>query len=75
MKRAGAKGKVTFPAIRILLVDDSAAIRQTLASLLSSYTEFAIIHQSVNGVGAISKAGELQPDVILVDINLPDMNA
>jgi CheY-like chemotaxis protein len=74
MKRAGAKGKVTFPAIRILLVDDSAAIRQTLASLLSSYTEFAIVHQSVNGVGAISKAGELQPDVILLDINLPDMN-
>jgi DNA-binding NarL/FixJ family response regulator len=28
----------------------------------------------VNGVGAISKAGELQPDVILLDINLPDMN-
>jgi DNA-binding NarL/FixJ family response regulator len=74
MKRAGAKGTVSLPAIRILLVDDSAAIRQTLASLLSSYTEFAIVHQSVNGVGAISKAGELQPDVILLDINLPDMN-
>jgi DNA-binding NarL/FixJ family response regulator len=74
MRIAGAEGKLTLPAIRILLVDDSAAIRQILTSLLSSYTEFAIVHQSVNGVGAISKVGELQRDVILLDINLPDMN-
>jgi DNA-binding NarL/FixJ family response regulator len=73
-KRSGAEGKLTLPAIRILLVDDSAAIRQALASLLSSHPEFTIIHQSVNGVGGISKAGELQPDVVLLDINLPDMN-
>ena len=35
---------------------------------------FEIVCESVNGSGAISKAAELQPDVILLDINLPDMN-
>jgi len=60
--------------IRILLVDDSAAVRQVLCSLLSADIEFEIVCESVNGVGAISKAIELQPNVILLDINLPDMN-
>ena len=49
-------------------------MRQALCSLLSAYVEFEIVCESVNGAGAISKATELQPDVILLDINLPDMN-
>jgi DNA-binding NarL/FixJ family response regulator len=69
-----SRKKLTLQAIRILLVDDSAAMRQALCCLLSAHIEFEIVCESVNGAGAISKAVELQPDVILLDINLPDMN-
>jgi chemotaxis response regulator CheB len=65
---------VTLKAIRILLADDSAPIRHALCTLLSAHVEFQIVCESVSGAAAISKAGELQPDVILLDINLPDMN-
>ena len=65
---------MTLRAIRILLVDDSDAVRQALCSLLSAHVEFEIVCESVNGLAAIGKTAELQPDVILLDINLPDMN-
>ena len=55
-------------------MDDSTAMRKALRELLSAHDEFEIVCESVNGVEAIGKAGELQPDVILLDINLPDMN-
>jgi DNA-binding NarL/FixJ family response regulator len=42
--------------------------------LLSAQVEFQIVCESASGAAATSKAGELQPDVILLDINLPDMN-
>ncbi|PYX53846.1 MAG: hypothetical protein DMG76_23970 [Acidobacteria bacterium] len=42
--------------------------------LLSAHVEFEIVCESVNGSAAISKTAELQPDVILLDISLPDMN-
>jgi DNA-binding NarL/FixJ family response regulator len=65
---------LSLRAIRILLVDDSDSVRQALCSLLSAHVEFAIVCQSINGSAAISKTAELQPDVILLDISLPDMN-
>ncbi len=65
---------MSLQSIRVLLVDDSADIRQALCSLLSAHIDFEIVCESVNGSAAISKAAELQPDVILLDINLPDMN-
>ena len=65
---------MTLQAIRILLVDDSDAVRQALCSLLRAHVEFEIVCESANGSAAISKAAELQPDVILLHINLPDMN-
>jgi DNA-binding NarL/FixJ family response regulator len=65
---------LSLQTIRILLVDDSAAIRHALCSLLRAHVEFEIVCESVNGLAAIGKTAELQPDVILLDINLPDMN-
>ena len=65
---------MSLQTIRILLVDDSAAIRHALCSLLRAHVEFEIVCESVNGLAAIGKTAELQPDVILLDINLPDMN-
>jgi CheY-like chemotaxis protein len=73
-ERSRAEEQLTLQAIRILLVDDSDAVRQALCSLLRAHVEFEIVCESVNGSAAISKTAELQPDVILLDISLPDMN-
>ena len=74
LEREQEPRKLSLQSIRVLLVDDSADIRQALCSLLSAHIDFEIVCESVNGSAAISKAAELQPDVILLDINLPDMN-
>ena len=65
---------MTFQTIRILLVDDNETIRHTLASLLGSYAEFKLVGECISGAEAICRAGQLQPDVILLDISLPDIN-
>ena len=49
-------------------------MRQTLCFLLRAHVEFEIVCESVNGSAALSKTAELQPDGILLDISLPDMN-
>ena len=60
--------------IRILVVDDFEPLRQLVCSLLEERAEFLIIGQAADGLDAIRKAGELQPDLILLDIGLPKLN-
>jgi DNA-binding NarL/FixJ family response regulator len=57
--------------IRLLLVDDQLLFRQGLASLLSLESDLEIIGQASNGQEAIAIAEQLQPDVILMDIQMP----
>jgi PAS domain S-box-containing protein len=56
----------------ILIVDDDRAARDTLEELLA-YEDYSIISAS-NGIEALEKATELQPDVILSDVMMPGMN-
>jgi len=65
---------LTSQKIRILLVDDNETIRHTLASLLGSCAEFKLVGECISGAEAICRAGQLRPDVILLDISLPDIN-
>lgn len=57
--------------IRLLLVDDQDIFRQGLATLLSTEEDLEVIAQASNGQGAIALAEKLQPDVILMDIQMP----
>lgn len=57
--------------MRILLVDDHALFREGIASLLMTYPQIEIVGQAENGVEAVQQARELLPDVILMDINMP----
>jgi DNA-binding NarL/FixJ family response regulator len=59
--------------IRILLVEDHAVVRSSLALLLKSHGG-EIVGEAENGKSAIAKALELHPDIILLDITLPDMD-
>ena len=60
--------------IRILLVDDHAMVRQGLRLALQLQPGFQIIGEAENGLAAIALAQELRPDLILLDLNMPDMN-
>ena len=60
--------------IRILLVDDHEVIRQGLKSLLEGYENIEVVAEASNGKEAISIAEEIVPDVILMDITMPDMD-
>ena len=57
--------------IRLLLVDDQAIFRQGLATLLSTEADLEVIAQANNGEQAIALTERLQPDVILMDIQMP----
>ena len=59
--------------IRLLLVDDHAVVRSGLKMLLASETDVEIVGEAGNGSEAVSAAGTVRPDVILMDIGLPDM--
>ncbi len=57
---------------RLLLVDDHAVVRSGLRMLLSGHTELEIVGEAGTAEEALQKTGELHPDLILMDIGLPD---
>jgi len=59
---------------RILVVDDFAAWRRFVNTLLTVTPEWQVHGEAASGVEAIARAQELQPDLVLLDINLPDIN-
>jgi two-component system, chemotaxis family, protein-glutamate methylesterase/glutaminase len=59
--------------IRVLVVDDSALIRQMLTRALALDPRIEIIGTARNGVEAIEKVGQLNPDVITLDIEMPEL--
>ena len=61
-------------AIRVLLVDDHAMVRQGLRSVLESYSGVEVVGEAWNGEEAVAFVERLQPTVVLMDINMPKMN-
>jgi DNA-binding NarL/FixJ family response regulator len=60
-------------SIRILLVDDHAVLRAGLKSLLNAELDMTVIGEAGDGQTCLDLAGELQPDVILLDLNMPGL--
>jgi len=60
--------------VTVLVIDDFEPFRRLVCSLLEGRTEFRIIDQASDGLQAIEKAEEQQPDLILLDIGLPILN-
>ena len=60
--------------IKILLVEDQKLMRIGIKSLFCDYPDLEIIGEATNGKDAIEKAKLIKPDVILMDIGLPDMS-
>jgi len=60
--------------IRVLVVDDSLLLRQFLCETLTRKPDFQAVGEASDGLEAVQKAEELQPDLILLDIGLPKLN-
>jgi two-component system invasion response regulator UvrY len=60
--------------IKIIIVDDYKLVRESWGILLNQTPGFSVIAQFENGHAAIEKVNELDPDIILVDINMSSMN-
>ena len=60
--------------IGILLVDDHTLFREGIRRLINEQPNMEIVGEAANGRQAVDKAVELQPDLILMDIAMPDMN-
>jgi DNA-binding NarL/FixJ family response regulator len=69
----------TSPAIRVLIVDDHAVVRQGLRTFLElqdgpAALPIAVVGEAVDGAEAVELAGRFQPDVILLDLVMPVMD-
>jgi DNA-binding NarL/FixJ family response regulator len=62
------------PVIRVLVVDDFEPWRGLLRTLLRERPEWQIVCEVSDGLDAVREAGDLQPDLILLDIGLPGLN-
>ncbi len=60
--------------ISVLLADDHAIVRQGLASLLSAEPDIRVVGEATNGREAVRMATELRPDVVVIDLAMPELN-
>jgi two-component system response regulator NreC len=60
--------------LRILIVDDHSVVREGLRLIISHESNWEVCGLASNGSEAIEKAAELQPDIILLDLNMPDLS-
>jgi DNA-binding NarL/FixJ family response regulator len=60
--------------IQVLIVDDHSHIRRIISNLLQLAPNIEVVDEAVNGAEAVKLAQELSPDVIVMDISMPDMD-
>src|SRR5574340_235793 len=59
--------------VSILLADDHTLVLQGVRALLESEADFKIIGEANNGIEALEKSRQLNPDVLVLDLSLPDI--
>jgi DNA-binding NarL/FixJ family response regulator len=60
--------------LRILIVDDHAVVRRGVRSLLESQPDWEIAGEATTGRQAVDMAKDLQPDIVVMDLSLPELN-
>ena len=61
-------------SVRILIVDDYGPWRRAVSSILQQQKDLEVICEAANGLEAVEKSATLHPDVVLLDIGLPNLN-
>lgn len=59
---------------RVLVVDDQAVVRAGFAAIVDAEPDFVVVGEAGDGAEAVALAGQLTPDVVLMDIRMPDMD-
>ncbi len=65
---------IVLPKRRVLVVDDSALIRQLLIGIINATADFEVVGTAADGSEAVRKARELNPDAITMDVEMPKMS-
>jgi DNA-binding NarL/FixJ family response regulator len=60
--------------IRVLIAEDHALVRAGLAELLENRADVEVVAQAANGTEAVAQASEARPDVVLMDLSMPEMD-
>src|SRR3972149_1292884 len=60
--------------IRVLIAEDHAVVREGIRLILQSQPDMEVIGEAADGREALEKARELHPDIVLMDIGMPEMN-
>ncbi|MFI9754240.1 response regulator [Streptomyces collinus] len=60
--------------IRVLIADDQMMVREGFSVLLNAMPDIEVVGEAVNGREAVTKVRELAPDVVLMDIRMPELN-
>ena len=61
-------------SIKIILADDHNIVRQGLRSLIEGESDFEVVGEADNGRQAVGLAAELAPDLVIMDVSMPDLN-
>lgn len=60
--------------IKILIADDHPVVREGLTSMINRETDFKVIGEAKDGLEAVKRALELKPDIVLMDLRMPEMD-
>lgn len=63
-----------MPAIRVLVVDDSAFMRKVISDIINNDPELEVVGRARDGLDALKKIKELRPDVVTMDVEMPGMD-
>jgi len=65
---------ITHPRIRVLLADDHAMMLDGLKALLAASPDIEVVAEAGNGREAVRRTLELRPDVVIMDVSMPELN-
>jgi NarL family two-component system response regulator LiaR len=66
--------KEPYRAIKVMLVDDHNVVRSGLATFLKGYDDLELVGEAQNGLEAVKLCGVVRPDVVLMDLMMPEMD-
>lgn len=70
---AGVKS-AGYPTMRVLIADDNEGVRKTLRWVLKQWPNLEICAEAVNGREAVEAANALRPDLLILDVRMPELN-
>jgi DNA-binding NarL/FixJ family response regulator len=65
---------MTEEKIKLLIADDHAILRQGLRRILESQPDMSVVGEAANGIDAVKRAKQLKPDIVIMDVSMPEQD-